>query len=115
MDRDLALLAVKALAGGGLVVLFSLVSAAVRPRIFSGVFSAAPSVALAGLLVIALQKKPPAAVAGARGMALGSFAMLAYCLVAYVLARRLGARLGSVAAWSVWLLVGLGLYFLVPP
>lgn len=106
-------LGVKALAGGAFVVLFSLVSSVLGPKMFAGLFSAAPSVALASLLVTSLQKGPAAARPSALGMAVGSAGMLAYCLCAYFLVRRLGALAGSVAAWGVWLLVAAGLYLAV--
>ncbi len=55
------MLAVKALAGGGLVVAFALLSEALSPKRFAGLFSAAPAVALAGLSVVLLDKGSHAA------------------------------------------------------
>ena len=64
---DLPLLAVRALAGGSFVVAFALIGEAAHPKSFSGLFSAAPSVALAGLLVTALAKTAHAAGEAALG------------------------------------------------
>jgi galactitol-specific phosphotransferase system IIC component len=44
----------KFLAGGTLVVLFAIVSEALEPKRFAGLFSAAPSVLLASLIVTVL-------------------------------------------------------------
>lgn len=49
-------IAVKGLAGGLLVVAFALLSQALAPKRFAGLFSAAPAVAIAGLTVVLLSK-----------------------------------------------------------
>ncbi len=49
--NDIVLLVVRVLAGGTLVVAFAMISDAVKPKMFSGLFSGAPSVATASLLV----------------------------------------------------------------
>lgn len=105
----LLILGLKVLAGGFFVVAFALISDVLRPKMFAGLFSAAPSVALASLLVTALAAKADEAAASAVGMLVGSAGMVACCLVAAPLVRRLGAVAGSALAWGAWLIVALGL------
>ena len=107
------LIAVKAIIGGLAVVAFSLVAEAGRPKRFSGLFAAAPSVALASLAVTAVANGGGAAVSYTRGMLIGSLGMLAYCLVSLYLIDRLHALAGSVLSWLAWLVVAGGLYVLV--
>ena len=49
-------LGVKAVNGGLFVVLFSLIAEMLTPKRFAGLFSAAPSVALANLIVVIISK-----------------------------------------------------------
>ena len=103
----------KGLLGGGAVVAFSLVGEAGHPKRFAGLFSAAPSVAVASLLMTALTKGSAATVPYARGMLIGSAGMIAYCLVSLFLIDRLHALAGSIASWLAWLAVAGGLYLLL--
>jgi hypothetical protein len=105
-----ALLAVKALAGGVGVVAFAVIGEAVRPKKFAGLFAAAPSVALASLLVTTLDKGPGQSVQASLGMAAGAAGMVAYCVLAVPAIARLGATLGSAAAMVGWAAVALALY-----
>ena len=103
----------KGLLGGVAVVAFSLVGEAGHPKRFAGLFSAAPSVAVASLLMTVLTKGSAATVPYARGMLIGSAGMIAYCLVSLFLIDRLHALAGSVASWLAWLAVAGGLYLLL--
>ena len=107
------LIGVKGLVGGLAVVAFSLVAESGRPKRFSGLFAAAPSVALASLAITAFAKGGSGAVPYARGMLIGSAGMLAYCLVSLYLIERLHALAGSVLSWLAWLVVAGGLTVLV--
>ena len=49
-------LSIKAVNGGLFVVLFSLIAEMLTPKRFAGLFSAAPSVALANLIVVIVAK-----------------------------------------------------------
>ena len=53
---DVAITALKALNGGVFVVAFALLAEVAKPKRLAGLFSAAPSIALANLIVIALAK-----------------------------------------------------------
>ena len=106
-------MALKALIGGLAVVGFSLVGHAGHPKRFAGMFSAAPSVAVASLAITAVLKGAAGAVPYARGMLIGSAGMLAYCLVSLYLIQRLHALIGSILAWLAWLLVAGSLYLVL--
>ena len=107
-----AVLAVKGLNGGLFVVAFALVAQGLTPKRFAGLFSAAPSVALANLAVVIVAKGHPEALANARGMLLGAAAFVAGCLVGLPFVRRYGASRGSVAICTTWLVVACGGYLL---
>lgn len=109
----LVLIAVKGLLGGTFVVLFAFIGETLKPKRFAGLFAAAPSVAVASLLISALTKGPATTRELALGMLLGSAGMFTYCVVGLVTVDRLRALAGSVTAWTVWLAVSLGLYLVV--
>ena len=64
---QLWLLLLRGLLGGALVVAFAVIAEVVKPKLFSGLFSAAPSIAIAGLLVTAYATKPEQAGQAALG------------------------------------------------
>jgi hypothetical protein len=103
----------RALVGGLAVVGFSVLGTAGHPKRFSGLFAAAPSVAVASLATTAVLKGPAATVPYAQGMLIGSAGMLAYCLVSLYLIERLHALLGSILSWLAWLAVAGGIYLAV--
>ena len=82
---SIALIGLKALVGGFVVVGFSLIGQAGHPKRFAGLFSAAPSVALASLVMTVVGRGTDATLAYAQGMLIGSAGMVAYCLVSLVL------------------------------
>lgn len=106
-------LAARAVIGGLAVVGFSLVGEAGHPKRFAGLFSAAPSVAIASLAITVLEKGGRGTVPYARGMLIGSAGMLAYCVASLFLVERMHALLGSVVAWLAWFVVAGGIYFMV--
>jgi len=101
----------KAFFGGVLVVAFSALSDVIQPKAFAGVFSAAPSVALASLGVTSLVSGPEKAQVASTGMIAGAVGMIAYCVAATFLVRRFGAVAGSVLAWVAWAIPALVLYW----
>src|SRR6266487_2616724 len=100
-----ALIGLKALLGGFAVVGFSLIGQAGHPKRFAGLFSAAPSVALASLAMAVIAKGASATLPYAQGMLIGSAGMVAYGLVSLVLINRLHALVGSILAWLAWFAV----------
>jgi hypothetical protein len=95
----------KGLAGGGLVVVFAVVSECLAPKRFAGLFSAAPAVALAGLTITLLDKGAPDAHENAVGMIAGSVGMIAYAMAIIPLLRRTPASRAALTGLAAWALV----------
>jgi hypothetical protein len=102
----------KALAGGALVVAFAVLSDVLKPKAFAGLFAAAPSVALASLVITVLTAGPPKAAISSRGMIAGAVGMIAYCIAASFLVKRFGAVAGSVMAWAAWIAAAFAAFWL---
>lgn len=111
---QVVVLFLKMLVGGAFVVVFSLVAEVLRPKSFSGLFAAAPSVAAGSLLITAVQATPAKAGLASSGMVAGSVGMVAACLAAMLTVPRLGSIWGSVAAWVAWGVVSAAAYVLLP-
>jgi hypothetical protein len=105
------LLLLRGLFGGAMVVAFAVIAELVKPKVFSGLFSAAPSIAIAGLLVAAFTAGPAKAAEAAVGMFGGALAMVASTIAAAHAVKRFGAVVGSAAAWLTWALVAGTVYF----
>jgi len=86
-------------------VLFALLSDAVSPKSFAGIFGAAPSIALASLLVTIADKGAHAARMQSLSMTFAAAAMVAYCVTALVTVDRFGALRGSALAFVAWAVV----------
>jgi hypothetical protein len=98
------------LAGGIAVSAFAALSDALRPRTLAGLFGAAPSIALATIL-IALSKQGASFVAvEAKSMSLGALALVAYCGTVCVLLRGYGLSsfAATMAAFLVWFAAAFG-------
>ena len=107
---QLWLLLLRGAFGGAMVVAFAVIAEVVKPKMFSGLFSAAPSIALAGLLVTAYTQSPQRAGESALGMFAGALAMVACTIVAAHAVKRFGAVAGSGAAWLTWAAVAAVVY-----
>ncbi len=98
---------------GGLVVsAFALAGELFKPKTFSGMFSAAPSVALVTLaLAYAKHGRGYVALEG-RSMVLGALALLAYAAACVGITKRhsIPVWLGAGAAWAAWLAVAFTLW-----
>jgi uncharacterized membrane protein (GlpM family) len=104
---------IRFLIGGSVVSLFALIGDILRPKGFAGLFSAAPSVALATLALTALREGSAYAALEARSMILGAVAFFLYASgCVYLMARR-HASAGRAAALMVlvWAAVALALRF----
>lgn len=108
-----ALLVLRALAGGTLVVCFALVSEVLKPKAFAGLFSSAPSVACASLALTIVFETAAKARQESVGMVLGGVAMVAACVVAVVAVPRAKALATSALACVTWGIVAVGLYWTV--
>jgi hypothetical protein len=108
--REAVLLGVRVLAGGLFVVIFAMLSDALKPKMFAGLFSAAPSVASASLLVTGLAVGAAKDEQYALGMIVGAVGLVFYSLAAAPLVKHIGPVAGSVLAWAAWAVPALGLF-----
>lgn len=109
---ELAVLAIKVLLAAVFVALFSHLSSAFKPKLFSGLFAGAPIVAAISLAITSVAR-PQAAHVGALGMIAGAIGMVACCVTAALLVPRVHAIAASAAGWAAWGVVALGGYLVV--
>jgi len=100
----------KTLCGGALVLTFAALSEALKPKRFAGILAAAPSVAIAGLVVGSLAKGPLEQASAARTMAAGAVALTVCAAVLVPAGRRWKVGRASTLACVVWIAVALALY-----
>ncbi len=100
-------------AGGLLVCLFAFISEICNPKHFAGIFSAAPSVLLAGILITLFAKGAAPAVLTAEGAIAGAVGMIGYCLVATPAIQRYKTLPGSVLSLIGWFLVAFAAFALL--
>ena len=110
---EIGVLAMRALAGGTLVVVFALVGEVLSPKAFSGLFSAAPSVAVASLTITVLSETTEKARLGSVGMVVGAVGLTTCCVLGAVAIPRLKALRGSLLAVLGWAAVTFGVYWAV--
>ncbi len=110
---EVGILALRGLAGGALVVLTALIGEVLRPKSFAGLFSSAPSVAVAGLAITIVFKGAATARQDSIGMVVGGIAMAVCCALAALAIPKVRAVWGSVVAWLGWAAVAGGLYWAV--
>ena len=110
-------LLVRFVLGGLIVSAFAFIGDLLKPKSFSGIFGAAPSVALATLgLALAKEGGEYAGLEG-RSMLAGAIALFVYSqAVSRLLLRRegtalLSAPLAAAGSWLLWLAVALGLWW----
>jgi hypothetical protein len=100
--------------GGTAVSVFAVLADALRPRSFAGLFAAAPSIALATLILTISRQGTAFAAVEARSMIAGSVAFLIYALLVALLLgyRKLPVLPVTLISLSVWLAGAFGLWFL---
>jgi len=108
-------LVVRFLVGGTVVSLFAAVSDALKPRTFAGIFGAAPSVALASLVLTYRSQGADYVALEGRSMIAGAAALFVYTAASSRLIRRtsVSAWASTIGLWSVWLIVALALWALL--
>jgi hypothetical protein len=81
-----------------------------RPKSFAGLFGAAPSIALATLLITLSHKGAPFAAVEGRSMIVGAFALASYSWVVCVLLKKylLSSSTATTAAMVIWFVTALG-------
>jgi uncharacterized membrane protein (GlpM family) len=112
---DAGVVVVKAVAGGTLVVAFALLGQGLRPKMFAGLFAAAPSIALASLIITVIDKGDHDASEAALGMMFGAAGFVVFAaLVHPLLVRtRVHAVLASAVSITAWLVVAVGGYLAI--
>jgi hypothetical protein len=105
-------LAVRFVLGGLLVSLFAAIGEMFKPKTFSGLFGAAPSVAIASLALAFHSHGSGYAAIEARFMLIGAGAFFIYSAACVALAKRKSVPvwLGAGAAWIAWFATALGTF-----
>ncbi len=105
-------IAIRFCAGGLLVSAFTLISDLLKPKTFAGLFGAAPSVALASLILTVMRTGKDTAVIESRSMIVGAVAFLLYAVtVSYIVLRfRRSALTVSLTLLLFWLGAASGLW-----
>src|ERR1700750_1267214 len=99
------------LAGGIAVAAFAAFGDTLRPKSFAGLFAAAPSIALATLLITMSQKGAPFAAVEGRSMIVGAVALAAYSWTVCVLLKKflMSSWTATVGALVVWFVGAFGI------
>jgi len=99
------------LAGGIAVSAFAAFGDALHPKSFAGLFGAAPSIALATLLITLSQKGASFAAVEGRSMIAGALALAVYSCTVCVLLKKLlmSSWTATMVALFVWFVVAFGL------
>jgi uncharacterized protein DUF3147 len=99
------------IAGGLAVSAFAALGDMLRPKSFAGLFGAAPSIALATLLITLSQKGAPFVAVEGRSMIVGAFALAAYSWTVCALLKKfiMSSRTATMLAFVVWLAVAFGI------
>jgi hypothetical protein len=92
----------RAVAAGVLVTAFALLGSALHPKKFAGIFSGAPSVALANLGVLAVMKGSSDVAASLTGMVLGATAFVVAACVGVFGYHRLHSLANSALILVTW-------------
>ncbi|MBV8195466.1 MAG: DUF3147 family protein [Candidatus Dormibacteraeota bacterium] len=111
MSQAVLILA-RAFLGGALVVAFSVLGETLRPKSFAGIFAAAPSIALASLLISGAAKGTADMAIAAGGMVLGAIVLAMALVVGVDAVKRFRGFAGSLAIIGTWL-VGAGALYAV--
>ncbi|APR84054.1 Hypothetical protein A7982_09403 [Minicystis rosea] len=95
--------------GGVLVSLFAVIGCLFKPKTFSGIFAAAPSVGLATLAITFAKHGASYVAVEGRSMIGGAVAMALYSLsaAAVLVHRRVPPWRAAILLWGVWLAVAL--------
>lgn len=101
--KEALIVIAKGLAGGLLVVAFALLSEAIKPKRFAGLFGAAPAVAIAGLAVTLLSKGAHDARESSIGMIAGCVGMFCYAAASVSLLKQTRAITGSALGVVTWI------------
>jgi hypothetical protein len=101
---------IKFIVGGVFVCAFAVISETWTPKRFAGIFSTAPSILLAGLVVSLNSEGTTKVALVAQGAIAGAIGMIVYCLLATPVIRRLKSLPGASLLLLPWFAVSLGVY-----
>lgn len=103
------------LVGGAVVSGFAALGDALRPKSFAGLFGAAPSIALATLLITLSQKGSAFAAVEGRSMIAGALALAAYSWVVCILLKKfmMSSWTATMLAFVAWFIVASGLSWIL--
>jgi hypothetical protein len=106
-------LAIRFLVGGALVSFFAVVGDILKPKSFAGLFGAAPSVALATLMLSSFAEGKNYVAIESRSMIAGAFAFTAYALlcVHLMMRNRIHAGWAATMAIGIWAAVAFGAWY----
>lgn len=110
---DAAVILLKAAIGGIFVVAFALLGEALRPKWFAGLFGAAPSIALASLIITVIDKGDHDASQAGLGMMFGAVGFVVFAALVRPLLDRLHAVAASMIALGAWTVVAVGGYLVI--
>jgi len=101
--------------GGAVVSGFAALADALRPKSFAGLFGAAPSIALATLLITLSQNGGAFAATEGRSMIAGALALAAYSWTVCLLLKKfmMSSWTATMVAFVVWFIVAFGLSSIV--
>jgi uncharacterized membrane protein (GlpM family) len=103
------------LLGGVFVSLFAVLGDTFKPKSFSGLFGAAPSIALAGLILTQIDKDAMTVEEEAHAMIFGASAMLVYSAACYLVLKttEISPWAGAGLLWGVWFVTAGFMYWTV--
>jgi uncharacterized membrane protein (GlpM family) len=109
--RSITELLTRFIIGGLFVSAFAILGDSLKPKSFAGLFGAAPSIALATLVLTIHKEGATVAATEAHSMLYGAVAFFMYaCAVCYVIMRfKLPASIATSALFIIWLGIALGL------
>ena len=112
-DQPMGELAIRFLLGGLVVSAFAVLSDSLKPRTFAGIFGAAPSVALASLLLSYHSRGAGFVATEGRSMIAGAAALFTYSAAASWVVRRdaISPWPATLGLWTIWLTVAFALWY----
>src|SRR6266699_5091881 len=104
---------IRVIVGGIIVSIFAVLSDTLKPKSFAGLFGAAPSIALATIVLTVAKEGRNYAAIEARSMLLGAFAFLLYAWIVcrLLLPGKWSALRVTLSALPVWCASAFGLWF----
>ena len=115
MSAMLTQILIRVIVGGIIVSIFAVLSDTLKPKSFAGLFGAAPSVALATIVLTVAKEGRDYAAIEARSMVLGAVAFFLYACVAsrFLIRGKWSALRVTLTTLSVWCVSAFGLWLVL--